>query len=284
LSDGIFYLSEKLVVKSDLLGLMCLGTASTFDMSINNNGHEKGKLKLTKRQITSGILGHLSNFNYHLQIITFGRSSKILPYNKTYTITCTIMKTSIKLSVLIFSLLSVISLNIKAQDINNPVTPKTTSLGSGIRLSAGVESGIPLGKLNNNYNLNFGGSLQADFPVIDRQLYVTLNTGFNNIYADDITNAPDIQLIPVKVGLKYFPVKNFYIQGEAGASFIANKTDLGATKSAAFVYAPQVGVLFNVGRKNYIDAGVRFESNSKFYTNGSTSNFIGLRVAYAFNL
>jgi len=49
-------------------------------MSINNNGHEKGKLKLTKRQITSGILGHLSNFNYHLQIITFGRSSKILPY------------------------------------------------------------------------------------------------------------------------------------------------------------------------------------------------------------
>jgi hypothetical protein len=194
------------------------------------------------------------------------------------------MKTSIKLSVLIFSLLSVISLNIKAQDINNPVTPKTTSIGSGIRLSAGVESGIPLGKLNNNYNLNFGGSLQADFPVLDRQLYVTLNTGFNNIYADDITNAPDIQLIPVKVGLKYFPVKNFYIQGEAGASFIANKTDMGATKSAAFVYAPQVGVLFNVGRKNYIDAGVRFESNSKFYTNGSTSNFIGLRVAYAFNL
>jgi hypothetical protein len=194
------------------------------------------------------------------------------------------MKTSIKLSILIFSLLSTISLNLKAQDINPPGTPKTTNLGSGIRLSAGIESGLPIGKLNDAYSWNFGGSVQADFPIIDRELYATLNAGFNNIYANNVSNAADIQLIPVKAGLKYFPAKNFYIQGEAGASFIANKSDLGATKSAAFVYAPQVGVLFNVGGKNYIDAGVRFESNSKFYTNGNTSNFVGLRIAYAFNL
>ncbi|WP_183563636.1 outer membrane beta-barrel protein [Mucilaginibacter sp. SP1R1] len=198
------------------------------------------------------------------------------------------MKTSIKLSVLALSLLSIISINVKAQDATTTTTPvtttQTTTYGSGIRLSAGVEAGLPVGKLNNNYNWNFGGSLQADFPILKDQLYATVNAGFNNIYADKTTNAPDIQLIPVKAGLKYFPVKNFYVQGEAGASFIANKSDLGVTKSAVFVYAPQVGVLFNVGGKNYIDAGVRYESNSKFYTDGNTSNFIGLRVAYAFSL
>ncbi|MEN0054073.1 MAG: hypothetical protein AAGC65_10405 [Mucilaginibacter sp.] len=194
------------------------------------------------------------------------------------------MKTSLKLSTLIFLLLSIISLNLKAQDINTPVTPKTTNLGSGIRLSAGIESGLPIGKLNDAYNWNFGGSVQADFPIIERELYATLNAGFNNIYANNVSNAADIQLIPVKAGLKYFPVKNFYVQGEAGASFIANKSDMGTTKSAAFVYAPQVGVLFNVSRKSYIDAGVRFESNSAFYTNDNKSNFIGLRIAYAFNL
>jgi hypothetical protein len=194
------------------------------------------------------------------------------------------MKTSTKLSTLIFSLLTIVSLNIKAQDINTPVTPKTTNLGSGIRLSAGIESGLPIGKLNDAYSWNFGGSVQADFPIIERELYATLNTGFNNIYANNVSNAADIQLIPVKAGLKYFPVKNFYVQGEAGASFIANKSEMGSTKSAAFVYAPQVGVLFNVGGKNYIDAGVRFESNSAFYTNGNKSNFVGLRIAYAFNL
>ena len=194
------------------------------------------------------------------------------------------MKTLTKLSTLIFSLLTIVSLNLKAQDINTPVTPKTTNLGSGIRLSAGIESGLPIGKLNDAYNWNFGGSVQADFPIIERELYATLNAGFNNIYASNVSNAADIQLIPVKAGLKYFPVKNFYVQGEAGASFIANKSDMGTTKSAAFVYAPQVGVLFNVSRKSYIDAGVRFESNSAFYTNDSKSNFIGLRIAYAFNL
>lgn len=194
------------------------------------------------------------------------------------------MKTLTKLSTLIFSLLTIVSLNLKAQDINTPVTPKTTNLGSGIRLSAGIESGLPIGKLNDAYNWNFGGSVQADFPIIERELYATLNAGFNNIYASNVSNAADIQLIPVKAGLKYFPVKNFYVQGEAGASFIANKSDMGTTKSAAFVYAPQVGVLFNVSRKSYIDGGVRFESNSAFYTNDSKSNFIGLRIAYAFNL
>jgi len=94
----------------------------------------------------------------------------------------------------------------------------------------------------------------------------------------------DIQLIPVKGGLKYFPVKWCYIQGEAGASFLANRDEIGANKSAAFIYAPQVGVLLNIGGKNYIDAGFRFEGNSKFYNGGNTNNFLALRVAYSFNL
>ena len=195
------------------------------------------------------------------------------------------MKTSIKLSVITLSLLSVLSLTVKAQDTTPAAnTTTTTTYGSGIRLSAGVEAGLPVGKLKNGYNWNLGGSLQADFPIIKDQLYATLNAGFNNIYADNSTTLPNIQLIPVKAGLKYFFVKNVYVQGEAGAAFIANKSDLNTTKTASFVYAPQVGVLFNVGGKNYIDAGVRFESNSDFYTNGNTSNFIGLRVAYAFSL
>jgi hypothetical protein len=38
-------------------------------------------------------------------------------------------------------------------------------------------------------------------------------------------------------------VSNIYVQGEAGAGFLLNKKDLGYTKSTAFIYAPQVGVL-----------------------------------------
>ena len=188
------------------------------------------------------------------------------------------MKTSIKISVLALSLLSIFTINANAQDS----TPKTD--GSGIRLSVGLDAGLPLGSLKNNYNWSGGASVEADLPIFRNQFYYTVQAGFNDVFASNATNAPDMQLIPVKVGLKYFPIKNVYIQGQAGAVFATNKTNLGYTKSAAFVYEPQIGVLFNVGGKNSIDAGVNYQNIGQFYDNGNRSGILGLRVAYSFGL
>jgi hypothetical protein len=157
-------------------------------------------------------------------------------------------------------------------------------------LSVGVDAGIPTGNLNNTYNWNIGGSVQADIPVIQHQLFVTVNAGYNSIQGKkniDGTglDATNIQLLPVKAGLKFFPISNFYIQGEAGAAFLLNKSNLNDDKSAAFVYAPQIGYQFPLGGKSYIDAGVRYEGTTKFNSavDNSKVNFVGLRVAYAFD-
>ena len=189
------------------------------------------------------------------------------------------MKNSIKISAITLSLLSLLSLHSNGQS-----TTKTETYGSGIRLSIGADAGVPVGSLNNGYNWSLGGSIQADFPIVRDQLYATINSGYNNFFATNSSNLNDIGLIPVKAGLKYFPVKWCYIQGEAGASFLTNQNEIGATKSASFVYAPQVGVLLNTGGRNYIDAGFRFEGNTKFYDGGNANNFLALRVAYAFGL
>jgi hypothetical protein len=189
------------------------------------------------------------------------------------------MKNSIKISVVTLALFSFVSLHSIAQ-----TTSKTESYASGIRLSIGADAGIPVGSLKDNYNWNLGGSIQGDFPIIKDQLYATVNGGYDNFYAKNSSSLNDIHMIPVKGGLKYFPLTFLYVQGEAGASFITNKKSLGYDKSAVFVYAPQVGVLLNVGGKNYVDAGFRFEGNTKFYDGGKTNNFLALRVAYAFNL
>jgi hypothetical protein len=189
------------------------------------------------------------------------------------------MKNSIKISVLTLALFSLVSLRSNAQNAT-----KTETYGSGIRLSFGVDAGIPVGPLNAVYDWNLGGSVQAEFPIVKNQLYGTINSGYNNFFAGNNDDLNDLHLIPVKAGLKYFPLNNFYLQGEAGAAFLTNKNNIGANKTAAFVYAPQVGVLINVGGKNYIDAGFRFESNQKFYDNGGTSNFFAIRIAYAFDL
>lgn len=202
------------------------------------------------------------------------------------------MKT-LKISTLAIAFLG-LSIAAKAQ-----TSSTASSSTTPVRFSIGVDAGLPTGNISNSYNWNLGGSLQADIPVAN-QLFVTVNAGYNNIFGKNnatgtsingttittVNYSPnDFHLIPVKAGLKFFPVSNFYIQGEAGAAFLLNKNDVGATKSTAFVYAPQIGVQFPVGGSNYIDAGVRYEGTTK-YTDYADSkiSFVGVRVAYAFNL
>jgi hypothetical protein len=189
------------------------------------------------------------------------------------------MKNSIKISVVLLALSSLLSQRLSAQS-----TSTSEPYGSGIRLSVGADAGLPVGSLKHNYDWSLGGSVQGDFPIVKDALYATLNGGYQNFFAKNSSNANDLHLIPVKAGLKYFPISYFYLQGEAGVSFITNKHEIDADKSSAFVYAPQVGVLLNVGGKNYVDAGVRFEGNTKFYDGGKSNNFFALRVAYSFGL
>jgi hypothetical protein len=195
------------------------------------------------------------------------------------------MKSTLKISALVVAFAG-FAFGAKAQ--TTTATSKSTT-SNGVILSVGVDAGIPTGKLNDSYDWNLGGSVQADIPVISHQLFVTVNAGYNNIFGKKNIDGsgidvPNIQLLPVKAGLKFFPVSNFYIQGEAGAAFALNKSDLGFDNSAAFIYAPQIGVQFPLSGKSYIDAGVRYEGSTKFNSSieDSKVNFVGLRVAYAF--
>lgn len=197
------------------------------------------------------------------------------------------MKNTLKIATLALAFAG-LSFAAKAQTATTTSTSTTTK--SGIRYSIGVDAGIPVGDLKDTHKWNLGGSVQADIPVAS-QLFFTVNAGYNNIFGKkniggisgaDIT---DIKLLPVKAGLKFFPIENFYIQGEAGAAFVLNKTDLGADKSTAFVYAPQIGVQFPVSASgNFIDAGVRYEATTKLNSNADNSkvSFLGVRVAYGF--
>jgi len=197
------------------------------------------------------------------------------------------MKSSIKFLALLIAFAG-FSLAAKAQTSSS----KATTI-DGVRLSIGVESGIPTGNFSDSYNWNLGGSIQADIPVV-KSLFVTVNTGYNNFFSKNdqtesfqnvsvTTDYTDLHVLPAKLGLKFFPVSNFYIQGEAGANFLLNKSDVGADKAAAFVYAPQIGVQFPVGGKSFIDAGVRYEGTSSYNdAGGSKINYFGIRVAYGF--
>ena len=201
------------------------------------------------------------------------------------------MKSTFKISAIALAF-AAFAFGAKAQT-TSPATTSTTTTPDGVRFSIGVDAGVPTGKFSDGYNWNLGGSLQADIPVISNQLFVTVNAGYDNFFVKKnavyVNGTPfqgdNIQLLPVKAGLKFFPAgSNFYIQGEAGAAFALNKSDLGYNNSAAFIWAPQIGYVFPLGGQSYIDAGVRYQSSSDFITNDNYSkvSLFGLRVAYGF--
>src|ERR1700744_3578027 len=145
---------------------------------------------------------------------------------------------------LMTALFASVALTTFAQD---PVQSTSTPASSDkeFRLSVGPEFGLPVGNFSNAYNWTFGGSVQADIPILPR-FYVTVNAGYNDAFVKSGSGGGNpgrnLQLIPVKAGLKYFVFGDLvYVQGQAGATFLGNKTDAGADKSAGFTYSPQVG-------------------------------------------
>jgi hypothetical protein len=136
----------------------------------------------------------------------------------------------------------------------------------GIGLSVGASTDDP-------YGLVIGGDLrlQKDFQS---NVSGILSIGYTNFSVKD--DAPAIidsyGIVPLKVGLKIFPVERFYFSGEIGAGF---GTDSGSR--TAFVYAPGLGIGFNAG----IDLGLRYEGIAR---SGGNLGQVALRLAYGFNL
>lgn len=159
------------------------------------------------------------------------------------------------------------SVNIQAQTTGAYDDSRATRLGIGLN------AGIPT---TNGYDFALGGDirLQQDFRS---NISGMLSVGYNNFSLEDGLAADNVGYIPVKAGLKVFPVEKFYFSAEAGAAFGTRDGS-----NTAFVYAPGIGIGTNTG----IDIGLRYE--------GMTGNVgglglknpgqVALRLAYGFRL
>ncbi len=148
----------------------------------------------------------------------------------------------------------------------NAQTKEPSGDSHDTRLGIGLSLGLPT---NDAFNIAVGGDLrlQKDFYSNVSGL---LSLGYTNFSVKD--DGGSIGYVPLKVGVKIFPVARFYFSGEVGAAF---GTDDG--QGTALVYAPGVGLGFNNG----IDLGLRYEG---FSQNGGNLGQVALRIAYGFNL
>lgn len=150
---------------------------------------------------------------------------------------------------------------------------------SHLRFGLGVEGLLPVGNASQSINPGIGITPRLQYGLTDSWA-LTFTTGLYHFFPKTITipatqfsaeskfkNKSDV--IPVKIGAKYFFCSNFYLSGEVGAGFEVGS----GQKSAHFLYSPGLGY----ASKNW-DIGVRYENY-----NGN-DGIVGLRVAYGFGL
>jgi len=137
------------------------------------------------------------------------------------------------------------------------------------RLGLGLNLG---GATTDGYNVTLGGDLKLQ-KDITKVISASLATGYTNFFPNKNNGfTQNYGFVPLKAGIKYFPVSGVYFGGELGAAFGVEKNS-----GTSFLYAPAVGITFN---KNY-DFSARYEALNQ---NGGTLSHIALRLAYAFTL
>jgi hypothetical protein len=171
-----------------------------------------------------------------------------------------------------FAIIAAILAIFTTVDVSAQNTPEVDSRDT--RLGLGLNLGVPT---TDGYNFVIGGDLrlQKDFSS---NVSGIASIGYNNYSFEDGNADNSLGVIPLKVGIKVFPLERLYLSGEIGAGFNAtDKEKLGVDPGTAFIYSPGIGLGFNNG----LDLSLRYEGLSrKAYDPG----MVALRIAYGFNL
>ena len=181
-------------------------------------------------------------------------------------------KTSKLLSAALVALTLFVCSNAKAQS-----TP-----ASKFRFGIGVDGLVPVGNTANVANFGLGLTPRLQYGVSDK-FALTFTSGIYHFFPKTITYPAGgsfagfttkykSDIIPVKVGFKYFAGSNFYLAGEAGASFEVAE----GGGPVHFLWSPGIGY----ATKKW-DIGARYEN---FSGHGYSDGVIGLRVAYGLGL
>ncbi|MES2377534.1 MAG: hypothetical protein V4553_13200 [Bacteroidota bacterium] len=153
---------------------------------------------------------------------------------------------------------------------------------SNLRFGIGVDGLLPVGNATNTLNFGLGITPRLQYGISDK-VALTFTSGIYHFFPKTVTYAATgsypgftakykSDIIPVKVGAKFFVGSNFYLGAEFGAGF--EVADGGGP--VHFIASPSIGY----ATKKW-DIGARYENlGSNSYSDG----VIGLRVAYGFGL
>jgi hypothetical protein len=175
------------------------------------------------------------------------------------------MTTKTKLVAALFIIVATLSITIA----------NAQSVGDGkLRFGIGVDGLLPVGSLNNLEGFGLGITPRLQYGI-SNNVALTFTSGIYHFFPKQyyVNYAKyDLDIIPVKAGIKVFVTNNIYLAGEAGAGFEVENGG-GPVK---LILSPGLGYA-----SKHWDIGARYEN---FSGNDYAYGTVGLRVAYGFGL
>ena len=139
-----------------------------------------------------------------------------------------------------------------------------------------VNVGAPLGEFRNDYKSAFGIEGLAGFAVAEN-VYLTGTIGYQS-YAPDPNSFIGMEYgkitsVPLKAGVRFYPIKNLFLTGNAGVGLIKDETI--DARESRFAYDVGAGLSFSI-----FNASVHYDGWQKKNTNGG-SNSVLLKLGIA---
>ena len=126
--------------------------------------------------------------------------------------------------------------------------------------------GAPLGDLRNDYRSVFGIEGFGGFGL-GQKAFITGTIGFQSYAPESYNPYGKISMVPLKAGVRFYPVNNFFLTGNAGVGLIKDETI--DARESRFAYDIGAGLNFNI-----FNASVHYDGWQKKNTNGGSHSVL----------
>ena len=156
-----------------------------------------------------------------------------------------------------------------------------------VKFGLASELNLPTGNASNISGVGFGGAVTAEVSLATK--YALTGSGGYNLFIGKKyfgNRVQDISAVPVKLGVKYYSIPEFYLEGQLGAAF-----HVAGNSKTSLIWSPGFGTYFRTNNnKQKIAFGIRYEAWTNTSYGSSTAfkttsfGFIGLKLGYEFGL
>jgi hypothetical protein len=140
---------------------------------------------------------------------------------------------------------------------------------NSFRVQGGIDLGIPVHNLGGT-SVGLGVDLTGIYRLSDAAA-LTGDFGYTALLAKSRKDATT-NLLPLRIGLRYYPTGNFFVGGKIGAGFISNP---GTTSITTTTYSFGLGL--NASQR--VEIGGSYDGYSKYGSVG----LINFRLGYRLN-